>query len=170
MTLSFRSKVPVRHDFFFPRAASEPRSTAMVLRTQMPVRPSRLVLQGEIRPHSAALVERIYEEPETSNRKAVHFPFVYRGSIAAHVDDDGDVHVRLWEEPSGRALEAELPRSWFYEKRLYKGMPFRLLTWMVVDDAGDLSPMHSLESLVPVFDDGDGALTPPVVDSESIEQ
>ncbi|MEP7122664.1 MAG: hypothetical protein ABJE95_17200 [Byssovorax sp.] len=132
----------------------------IVLRTRMDVRPSRLVFQGKVRPHSASLVEQIYEVPGTPSSAAVHFPFVYCGSIAAHVDDEEDVHVNLWEEPSGRALEAELPRSWFRDRHLHKGMPFRLVTWMVAAN-GALSPMHSLESLVPWLDgDGDTSRSP----------
>ena len=153
MPLSFRSSIRARHNRFFVNAANENPALPAVFRTRVSVRPARLVLQGSPPPRTAELARWISTCAGADKRMAVYFPFVYRGCLAAHVDDGKDIHVSLWEEPSGRPLEAELPHDWFHGERLYKGMPFRLVTWMVADQSGQLSPGHFLKNLTSMEDD-----------------
>lgn len=53
----------------------------------------------------------------------------FRGRVVADLDD-GTVHVRIGEIPSGRSAEVMLPREWFPEGMpLHAHRPFLLVTW-----------------------------------------
>ncbi|MEZ4301067.1 MAG: hypothetical protein R3B70_39390 [Polyangiaceae bacterium] len=161
MMQPLRTRVPYRHDRLLRAATDESRGVAR-FRTQVPVRPARLVFQHDPAPRTKEVISWIRRhdplrrgETDEDHRRAPYSPFVYRGEIAAHPEGEGDLEVRLWEEPSGRPLAAELPLEWFEGAALYKGMPFRLVTWMVEVPDGEPVARHRIESLH-AGDDKDG--------------
>jgi hypothetical protein len=149
MVPALRTRVPYRHDRLVD--SGEPLPVLSVrLHSQVSVRPARLVFQEHPRPRTGEMVRWIHDRDPLraeGERRPPHFPFAYRGYVAAHPEGEQEVIVRLWEEPSGRPLEARLPRDWFHEGAPYKGMAFRLVTWMVEDDAGTIAPRSRIERL-----------------------
>jgi hypothetical protein len=113
------------------------------------VRPARLVFQHYPHPRTAEIAKWIQEHQAggADSKKAPYAPFVYRGSVAAHPEKGADIEVHLWEEPSGRPLEGQLPLEWFEPHAPYKGMPFRLVTWMVEAAPLTLITRHRIELL-----------------------
>jgi hypothetical protein len=152
MAPPLRNRVPYRHTHVVDGGQGLP-PLSLLLRTRLPVRPARLVLQERPRPNTVEIVEWIRDnDPRRAadgadRKRAPHFPFACRGYIAESPVAGHDVAVRLWEEPSGRPLEGTLPRDWFADAELHKGMPFQLVTWMVEDDAGELVPRGRVERL-----------------------
>lgn len=143
---SFCTNLPFRHNRVFASKDGCPLSSGF--KTRVAVRPARLVFQSHPNPRSEELAWWIRDHASTSDKKVgpPHSPFVYRGYVAALPEAAADVAVRLWEEPSGRPLEAVLPRDWFDDVPLHKGSPFRLVTWMEETD-DELEPRHRIERL-----------------------
>jgi hypothetical protein len=145
---SFRTRVPYRHTWFTGRGDGGP-TLSVRFRSRVAVRPARLALEGHPRPHTRDVAQWIHDHDvrrAEDKHRAPHVPFVYQGYVADRPEDEQDVRVRLWEVPSGRPLEAELPRAWFRDVP-HKGMPVRLVTWMVEDDHGELVPRGQIERL-----------------------
>jgi hypothetical protein len=140
MPRSFCTKLPFRHDRVF---LSPDRLLSRTFQIRVPVRPSRLSFQDYPLPRSEQIARWIHDHGE---QKAPHSPFVYRGDVVA-LDTGEGVAVHLWEEPSGRSLVAELPADWFDGLTLYKGLPFKLVTWMVEATPGNLEERHRVEPL-----------------------
>ncbi len=153
-TRPFRTRLPVRHEMHPNAAASSELGRLGSFKTTVAVRPARLVFQGVPRPRTDDLVWKIWQQYASANdrkaHKAIHTPFVYRGQVDGHAEEGEDVRVRLSEEPSGRPLVAELPWRWFETANLlpYKGLPFRLVTWMVKGDTDTLEARYWMESLL----------------------
>jgi hypothetical protein len=143
---SFRTCLPHRHASLFSLRGVDPEVQTATFQSRVPVRPARLVFQGHVKPRSADLAWEIH----AMAKEVAYFPFVYRGWVSGATDDGGNVPVKLWEEPSGRPLEAELPLDWFKERLPFKGMPFRLVTWMTVAPTGKLISDRNIESLTPL--------------------
>ena len=152
MTRPFRTHLPYRHARTL-RSTEDLPVLSLRFRSQVAVRPARLVFQGHPTPRTEEVPRWIHDhDPKRAKggvdeRRPPHFPFVYRGHVAAHPEGEGDVAVRLWEEPSGRPLDAALPRDWFADEALYRGMPFRLVTWMVEEASGELAARGRIERL-----------------------
>ncbi len=75
----------------------------------------------------------------------------YRGRVDAVEEDQ--VHVSLWQEPSGRHSLAVLPASWFLESGNERAVPrsdlaFFLRTWIELEN-GRRIPKHELSVPVP---------------------
>lgn len=153
MSQPLRTRVPFRRRRPSPPDRDESK-LATRLRTGVAVRPARLMFEHEPRPRTRHIVEWIHnndplrrQEGDEDWKRPPYAPFIYRGEIAAPPDDDAPIDVRLWEEPSGRPLEAQLPLDWFEQIKPYKGMPFRLVTWMVEHETGATIARHRLEQL-----------------------
>ncbi len=142
MAPPLRTRVPYRHDRLVVGREGLP-ALSLRFQSRVPVRPARIVFQGHPRPHTTEMARWIHDhDPRRAEdgRRPPHFPFAYRGYVAEPPEAGQPVAVRLWEEPSGRPLEGELPRDWFHDVAPHKGMPFRLITWMVEDEARALVP------------------------------
>lgn len=153
MTQPLRTLVPFRHDRLSPPDREESR-LAIHLRTSVHVRPARQVFQHDPKPRTAKIVEWIRkndplrkQEGDEDWKRPPYAPFVYRGEVAAHPEDGHPVEVHLWEEPSGRPLNAPLPLAWFESISPYKGMPFKLVTWMVEHETEAPIARHRLQAL-----------------------
>lgn len=153
MTQPLRTRVPFRHRRPSPPDRNESK-LATRLRTSVEVRPARLMFEHEPKPRTAEIVEWIHkndplrkQDGDEDWRRPPYAPFVYRGEVAAHPEEAYPVEVHLWEEPSGRPLNAPLPLDWFESIPPYKGMPFRLVTWMVEHETGASIARHRLQAL-----------------------
>ncbi len=151
---SFQNQFAVRHNRLVDTSVFDPRRSGDSFQTRLPSRPARLIfegIEGDPLPRTKELTELM------DATDGVYAPTLYRGRVMAEPEENETVAVRLWEEPSGRALNAELTWDWF-DRPPWKGMPFRLMLWLTLDEHGKEEPRHRLECAwkAPDFADDDG--------------
>lgn len=144
------TKVKTRHDRLLFLECEGDTKLGASYGTRVPSRPARIVFQPErdVKPRTRALMQKLCAFDGTG--KPLYYPRLFRGSIGDIAEVQEFVPVRLSEEPSGRSMEADLPIEWFPFSPLFEGLPFRLFTWIRLDDpnTGHVSGGHRVESLL----------------------